>query len=72
MHKWFRRFPFQRLLYRRLKPPSTPQLLGPSDTKYFLKLDSDGPPPPSSALPPPPPLSSPHVLTGHVSSLHPY
>ena len=34
-HNWFRSFTWQRFMYRKLKVPWTPDLIGPSDTSYF-------------------------------------
>ena len=34
-HNWFRDFQFQRFMYRKIKAPWLPNVMGPSDTSKF-------------------------------------
>lgn len=41
-HNWFRSIQWQRFMYRKLKAPHPPEILGPSDTRMFQDFTEEG------------------------------
>ena len=41
-HNWFRNIQWQRFMYRKLKAPLIPEILGPSDTRMFQDFTEEG------------------------------